>query len=176
MKSELGKALRKVFDRELVRRLPMCRPVKPAEVEVPPGWRVYEYHAGKAVRMFIVLAIHSKENEFTIDLAWSKKGRFPSLLGYMAPVPDPQHGIERADSPIDGEFRFRLGSLMQPPQDRWWRLRAEPDAVDEMLEEFSPGRTEQVRSGGTPQEQVDGAITAIETYGIPYFESILGDS
>jgi hypothetical protein len=134
---------------------------------------LYEWQPGGPIRMFIVLAIAPQFDEFIIEVAWSLKGRFPGFLHPMCPVAVPEHGIMEADAPVDGEFRFRLSRLWEPGKSIWWRLKAQPDATDQILEDLIPGTIAEIQEGARPvEEAVAHTIGAVEKYAIPYFEGV----
>src|SRR5690349_4064347 len=104
MKSELAARLRKYFSAAIAHRFPSFKLLSTAQV--PQGCRVYQREASSRISAFVVLAISPNVDRFTVELAWSNKGRFPALLLPMQPVPSPRHNKLQADEPRDGEYRF----------------------------------------------------------------------
>ncbi len=161
MKRELGKALRKRFANELRERLPQFREAK---ADRSSGtYKIYEWAAAPGLHVFLALQIHTRTDQFTIELSWSRHGRYPEHLGLLYP----------RDQPRDGEFRFRLPYLFAL-KDVWWELLPAP-ALEQILEAVIAGEDSPEESIQAGLERVDScvkeAIDKIIELGLPFVMS-----
>jgi hypothetical protein len=175
VRSKIAKALRDHFRRELSRRHPAFREFSSADV--PPGWRVFAADAAPDLAFYIVLALHSTRDSFTVEGAWTRNGRFPSLCPLLFPRSFPDSGF-RQDEPRDGDFRFRLSFLWQP-RDYWWDL-----IPRKTLEDVAREDDEFLKTGTLPPEptldaalanlgpMLADALRLVTTHLLPYFDEI----
>jgi hypothetical protein len=177
MDKKVGKKLRSHFEEQLLKRLPQFQPI--SDPNVPPGSRAFEWKMKENLCAYIVLLISPKRttrDNFTIDVAWSIKCRFPSPRPIMSPFPIARSRTE-ADPPQDGEYYTRIGSLVEPYRDYWWTVtnREEEKKTlddDEYFTKWilnSPPITDYV------EERVKDAIDRIIRDAIPYLENVAID-
>ena len=76
--------------------------------------------------LFLVLSPHEQDSsQFTVDVGWSRKGRFPELM--MRPSfidPDEDHSEFSQD-----EYFTRIG-ILENGIDKWWKITSPEDAAD----------------------------------------------
>lgn len=153
MKRELGKVLRKRFGEELRRRLPQFREAK---CDRSSGtYNLYEWIAAAGLHIYLVLQIHTRDDRFTIELSWSRHGRFPEHLGLLYPRDLPVSRISR-DRPKDGEFRFRLPYLYAL-KDVWWELNPTP-TLEQILEQ----QRALTEGGGVPDASIQAGLDRVD--------------
>ncbi len=118
MRKEYGNELRKQFTKRITSSFPDFEEIKIKSLYSIPGERVYRKVVSSALHLFITLVPqHSGDSTFTIELGWSKQGRFPELM--MRP------SLERPDE--EGVFEFdeylcRLLALTGDYNERFWRI------------------------------------------------------
>ena len=194
MRSKLAKAVRKEFAARLKRSLPQFKLAKLREIEflgkmekeIPPGYRLYLWDFSKDLCVYLVLCIATPKmgDAFTVECAWTRNGRFPSLLGLtiMHPCDFPKFGIV-CDEPKDGDFLFRIGELWEPHVDHWWWVAPRP-SFEEINKWSREGNFEGEKLFGPPEMPIDeamknvvpcveDAINRIIEYAVPYFEKII---
>lgn len=173
MESRIAKKLRKEFEQRLVEQFPQFVRVKTCDI--PPGDRLYQWEMGDGLTVYLFLALAPNRDEFTIEAAWSRKGRFPTYMLCLSPVDIPECDIVR-DEPRDGEYRLRLPSLWPPHRDHWWKVSDRPDVEDMSLEElFDLDAALEAPSADVQdfvQERVAEVMELIAEYGIPYFQQV----
>jgi len=169
MRGKLGKAVRTQFDKRMKGMFAQFSVT--TDDRALPGSRLYRWQMTDQICAFILLQM-GRADEFTIELGWSRDGRFPfeSMLGF--PVDFPDRGIYK-DKPSANGFRFRLVTLWDPHGNDFWELVAKP-SLDESLR-----RLDLVSRGievdppvdvvlGEVPRAVEDAIQKIEKYAIPY--------
>ena len=183
MRSALGKAVRKRFADRLLTRLPCWEPDVSASSLTE--WRVFRWQPSSTLTCFLVLAIDWKQDNFTIECAWSRSGALPTDTRFQNPRDWPEFDIWR-DAPKNGEFHFRLPLLWQP-RDLWWWLVPEDE-----INRRSEARMDAMISGAhqkffdllmqdPPLDAtmanvatcVDDAVEKIDAYAMPYFENLI---
>ena len=120
---------------------------------VHPGEVVYVNRSAEPLWMLIVLVAdrHGRER-FTVEIGWSKLGRFPNLS--MRPSPDQPDG--GAEYSFD-EYMCRLGRISEG-QDKWWNLPTSSSGG--------------VVGGDAVSGVVQDALRHVQSAGIPYFEAL----
>jgi hypothetical protein len=88
-------------------------------VRMPAHWSLYEYDVAPNLSLYLVLAIASRDDRFTVELAWSARKTFPQSTGFGP-----------NDRPTDAGVQFRLSALWDQ-QDHWWSLSADKSDVVE---------------------------------------------
>lgn len=160
MKAAYSKPLRKEFARRMKTALPQFKQIsdKSCDAECLYLWKV-----APDLSFFVHLNIHDEwQEEFTLEIGWSSKGRFP-----IGAFRDSQKGRPSRD----GEMYFRLPNLWSD-HDLWWHLVMEIDALKVVIlinkggkwVEDSPDEVK-ARIPGLVQD----AIYRLKEYGIPYF-------
>jgi hypothetical protein len=179
VRSKLGKAVRDNFRKQLGERFPAFKEIRGAEV--PPGWSLFGFEDAPDLAFFIVLAIFTKEDRFTIEGAWTRNGRFPAFVGLLFPRDLPDTNIRR-DQDRNGDFRFRLGYLWQPEDYTWdlvprisWEqsIREQNEFLETGTIPPEPSLTEAM---GKVDPMVKDAIDKIEQHLLAYFDQIAVES
>jgi len=125
MRKELVRAVRKQFALRLRATIPDFR-----EIDCGPlssHFSLYEWKAGEALTFFVALQHHRNEDSFTIEIGWSRNGRWPTN-SLPASAPD--------DYSEDGEMHFRLGKLWAGNKDVWWEFTARVSALQATFDDF----------------------------------------
>lgn len=147
MRKDLGQAVRKEFRSRMATVLPDFVEQKRGG---PPGFAAhYTLLSSPKLSFFLSLQFHRIWNSFTVELAWSRDGKYPSSV----PPGDPNS---------DGnELRFRVGRLWAPPPtDVWWEVRPGPvETKEQILERIRPPVLE--------------AVEQIATYSGPYMRRVI---
>lgn len=172
MRKEYGKALRKLFSSEMKRRLPQFVPVKVSSIYILPGERAFCWTPAEPVHLWILLCPDQKDREaFTVELGWSKLGRFPELS--MRPSFEaPSSG--RDEFTLD-EYVCRLGMLVSG-LDYWWELESldkldSQDAYMAYLQaKVSPVSPEEATR--IVQPHVEDAVEKLCLYAVPYLKEV----
>jgi hypothetical protein len=170
------KLLSRVFARRMAERFPQFEPEKATEAS--GGIMQYRWDPASGLSFFLVMQPYEKTDDFTLEAGWSVKGRYPWNNMAGRPVEDPVRGIP-PDSPKDGEFRFRIGELWPPHDEKWWRTSrrwglGDPFDMSTMIATFTSQTgtefdfTEQEMEG-----VVREALDSVERYVVPYFEDTL---
>ncbi len=152
MKRELAQAVKKEFAVELKQKLPQFAPLKTKNL--PNGWFAFVWEVRPDFFVYIVLVI-SRDDRFTIELAWSSNGEFPATATLSNPIAYPEFNVRR-DEPRDGEFRFRLARLWLPRGDFWWELIPPPS-----LSELNDRVLNLGEGGAVPDDAIDGALEKV---------------
>lgn len=161
MRSALVKAVRKRFSLRLRAELPGF--VEAKGNDLPAECRLYEWRISGQLRFYLVLQHHRNRDWFTLEIAWTRNGRWPAHSAVPAsPYEDPQ----------SGDLCFRLGRLWARDQkDIWWEFspRLSPldaafdDVVKELpLEELIP----------KVEPLVEDAIRHLIEDAMPYFRKV----
>lgn len=109
MRKEDGKALREAFAREMRARLPEFEPLSTASKYLFPGERVDHRRPLDSVLCIVILVPSRKDtDEFTVEIGWSKRGRFPELgMRRLHAI----HGVRTRDGTGRNLSRARRGRL-----------------------------------------------------------------
>jgi hypothetical protein len=163
MRSPLGKEVRKTFTKLLQEWEP--RFLVDKTQEIGPGDLLFKLTAAPSLSFFIFLFIIPKWDEFSVELAWSEDGRWPSRMIPGSP----------GDSPKAGALRLALRSFwFRGPgvAPRWRLVERQPinAPVSTWLNEVP---IEEVLPKVAPL--VQDAIEKIRVYGGPYMEKIAED-
>lgn len=191
MKKILSDNLRKQFNEQLQKSISRFKPVKAKRIdvlgkkimEIPFGNRLYLWDYKEDLYFYILLVISTQTmgDAFTIECAYSSKGRFPSTLPLMHPFDIPKSGIIKS-IPLNGEFRFRLGDLFNPENDFWWWVCPNPsfEEISEWVKQpvteetlFMPQKISDQEAMESIEPLVRDAVDKIKNYAIPYFEKII---
>jgi hypothetical protein len=171
MRKEYGKALRDKFDREMKARLPAFKLLKAKSMYLFPGERVYCRSPKESIYCVIILVPSRKDtDEFTIEIGWSKQGRFPELGMRPSGPPTPTR-TEFGET----EFVCRLGELWTR-EDVWWPfgtiVKFDPlnpkDQIAALMAMTRPISSEEANAA--VQGPVEDAIARLQTYAVPYLD------
>jgi len=174
MRKECGKALRELFTAEMKTVLPQFLPVKVSSKYIFPGERAFRWIPVEPVHLWILLVPHHKGGEeFTVEIGWSKLGRFPELS--MRPsLPGPS---ERRDEFALDEYVCRLGMLISG-RDYWWEVEhfEFPDSEEAWMaylqSKVNPLSTQEAIQIVRPR--VQDAVEKLRLHAVPYFEELQG--
>lgn len=170
MRKEYGKVLRDRFTRNMRARLPHFDPIKIESAYVFPGERLFRWVPEDALHCFVILVpSHKNTDEFTIELGWSTRGRFPER-GRPAGIASP----ERAEFGED-EFTCRMGDLWAN-EDVWWQITEfdplNPESqLQYILASTKPICAEEAQAAVEPK--VEDAFEKLVDHGIPYLEEFV---
>ncbi len=150
MRRELGQVIVKEFDAGVAERLPQFRREKPDRGS--GASRQYRWDSDSGLAFLFTLQFHRIWDSFTLELAWSKKGRYPGSI----PPDEPSEANDNAE-----ELRFRLGKLWAPPPtDVWWEVRPGPfETNDQLLRKVRP--------------PVEDALEKMASYGLAYVNRLV---
>jgi len=167
MRSAIAKELRSHFDTKLRQTFPQF--AKSRNKAIPPGYSLYEWQAAPDFVCFLCLEIApATDDDFTIEVAWSRKGRYPATVFNVGPNDKPK----RRRKP--DEMRFRLSGLWTK-EDVWWEL-AQKISAEDMADAVIAGRgfglePVEVVVDRIPQHVAE-AMLVIKQYALPYFDTI----
>jgi hypothetical protein len=148
MRGDLGKHVRKSFEKKLIARFPQFELVKGEKVSA--GSRVFVWRMGPELSAYLALSTFNLagNDAFDIRLAWTRKGRWPAYI-----QADP-------DEPEDGEVHFPLHQLWNErrPLDLWqigpdWELEAPRLPLDDLVPRA--------------EEAIDDALRRFAEFGLP---------
>lgn len=171
MRKEYGKALRDTFDREMKARLPAFNLLRSKSMYIFPGERVYYRIPRDPIYCLIILVPSRKDtDEFTIEIGWSKLGRFPESLRPSLQLPTATRTeFEQT------EYVCRL-SYFWTRQDVWWRVGATAkldilnpkDQMEALMARVKPVSPEEAQAA--VQGPVEDAIEKLRVHAIPYLD------
>jgi hypothetical protein len=168
MRKEYGNALREIFTEVFSRVCPFFALVKkPAILAGVPGERAYRWIFNERQHMWVVLVPDQKREAFTIELGWSRLGRFPQLTMRPSFARPKEAGSE-------DEYLCRLGELSRG-QDWWWVIEElPPDFSQEqfmayIMAQTKPISPETARSRVSPF--VNEAVSEFERFGLPFLRA-----
>jgi hypothetical protein len=170
MERSVGKGLKREFERQLEQRLPQFCAAK--DNVLRDAGRVFCWQVSPSCHVFILLLLSRRENEFTVEIAWSRESAFPSELPILNPIDMPEFRLRR-DVPKDGRFRFRLAGLFHARGEFWWPASSRRQFGDWVLGGTIPTTTAVGDDDALLVTSVAAAIDAIERYGMPYVSTSL---
>jgi len=174
MRKEYGKVLRQLFSAEMTNRLPRFLPVKVSSIHILPGERAFRWIPVEPIHFWVLLCPDQKGREaFTVEIGWSKLGRFPEL----SMRPSFEAPSSRRDEFAMDEYVCRLGMLVSG-RDYWWELEALEDLDSQ---EACMVYLQRKVNSVSPQEairvvrpHVEDAMEKLLLYGVPYLEELQG--
>lgn len=168
MRKEYGNALREIFTEGFHRVCPFFALVKkPSILAVVPGERAYRWAFTERQHMWVVLVPDQKREAFTIELGWSRLGRFPQLTMRPSFARPKEAGSE-------DEYLCRLGELSRG-QDWWWVIEELPLNFSQeqfmayIMAQTKPISPETARSRVSPL--VNEAVSEFERFGLPFLRA-----
>lgn len=175
MRKEYGKALRAVFTQEMKAHLPQFLPIKVSSFYIFPGEKAFRWVPAEPNHFWIILCPDQKGREaFTLELGWSRFGRFPEL----GTRPSTKVPSKNRDEFALDEYVCRLGMLMTG-EDLWWRLENPLEYLDSqetymayLQQKVSPISQEEATRVVTPH--VEDAVEKLRLYAVPYLEEAQG--
>ncbi len=115
MRKEYSTALRKEFVRLIKGKIPQFEEFKLKSYYLWPGERAFRWVPVDGLHCFIILSPNPKGlDEFMIELAWSKRSRFPELSMRPTGIPTIDHVEFERD-----EFDVTLSSICPNPEISW---------------------------------------------------------
>ncbi len=172
MRKEYGIALRELFTELFVSSYPFFEWVKkpsilPGFVTAWPGERAYRWPVTANQHAWVILVPDQKREAFTIELGWSRKGRFPQLN--MRPS-----FAQPEDAGPEGEYLCRLGELAKGT-DCWWVIEELPlCATQEQIMAYLMAQTKPISpetAGSRITPHVQEAIEEFERFGLPFLQA-----
>ncbi len=164
MKKEYTKNLKKLFREKLSARFPAAKLWREKSEYIFPGevvYRIDEYGFNKA---FIVLIPDPKKDAFTVEIAWSKEGRFPELSGR------PNHLSIQPEQAR--EYSIRLPYLVNKT-DEYWEIPKKVflDMLEEIMENMKKPTDEEAIALLEPL--VSDCVEKIISLGIMHLDKYL---
>jgi hypothetical protein len=167
MRRKVGRAFKKHLSLAMQQRLSCFKELEPLY-----GSPLFGNDLAVDLSVYWYFIVSPKYDEFLVEGAWSRHGRFPSMISHLLPRPFPELGMSRSE-PINGDFRFRLRNLWTA-KDAFWQLTRRP-GLDELEAEIWDGidRREPVDVAiARIPDVVAEVIDRILVFGIPYFENV----
>lgn len=158
MRSVLAREVRDRFAAGLREIAPQFRRAKG---ELPAGARLYSWEPRPGLTFYVLLQVHHMEDWFTLEVAVSDSGKWPSSALLAVPV-----GLG------GGSCRFRLCRLWEPQLDPWWELAPRPGAGAAFEAYLERPPVDELRGRVGPA--VNDALAALRDFGLPYFERLAG--
>ena len=168
MRKEYSKVLKDYFQKKMETKFPQFQKTKYKSIYIFPGEITYTWPVDDNLKCFIILIPGLTGNdEFFIEIGWSKKGLFPE---FERPIGCPTK--DRKEFEKD-EFICRLDHLWSSNSFGWkfYKLENMTDVSDFMKNSQVPIPVEKVREIVLPQ--VDDAIVKLEKYGLPYLSEFV---
>lgn len=175
MRTGLAKKTYAEFRRQLHEHLPGFE--EDASALVPQGWRAFVCRLSPSLTFHLVLAFSRRDDSFTVEAAWTRRGRYPADVPFLCPRAYPEVGLEVSE-PLNGDFRFRISALWQP-RGYWWHLVPPPSDAQLQAEREAFART-----GELPEQApielaqlsigpcTTDAIRRIAEHVVPYFNEV----
>lgn len=130
-----------------------------------PGEAAYSWAVDAGRRAWIILVPSLKGyNEFTVELGWSRRGRYPELGMRPSPVGPTRDRGEWAQE----EYLCRLHALA-PEVPEWWRVAPGRDPADLLADAQAMTATltrDEAEAAAAPL--VAAALAALQAHGVPY--------
>jgi len=164
MKAEYSRALKAFFEQALPQSAFGWQPTKVKSRYLFAGERAFNKAAAGELVFWCVLVGHERFDKFTLEIGWSRKGRFPELT--MRP------SLKRpAEAHEMSEYMVRLGQVSEGA-DVWWTVEEfqPPRSVEDLQQSLQPISAERARAVVEPVAQK--ALAMLETVGVPYLQSI----
>ncbi|MCB9867795.1 MAG: hypothetical protein H6816_14305 [Phycisphaerales bacterium] len=178
MKSALGKILRHEFRRRFRERYPGFQELR--DVVLPPGWVALGLDITPSFSVYVVLVVYRNEDRFTIELAWTRNGRFPTHVPLLYPRDLPEFNVKK-DRDRDGDFCCRIGKFWQI-KDFSWRVRepqfskkAGPGSGGAEYDDGALGESRDNRAPNSVQALIDDALSRIDVHVMPYFDEVASE-
>jgi hypothetical protein len=171
MSKAFSTEVRKSFAESMRIKFPQFHPIKVPPVNSWPGERSYLWDRASSLCCSISLIVGAKGNDdFFVEVGWSRLRRFPRLssrpsIAAMEPV---------GDYVEEEEFICNLSSIARCPTTWQAPNRKAEEGLSEMeqyLASLQPTSIEEASSAAN--SLVGEAINAIETYAIPFFDSLV---
>lgn len=169
MSREFNAAVRRRF----AEAMPDAAPAFSAALKGPkpwacPGEAAYSWAVDTGRRAWIIVVPSLKGyNEFTVELGWSRLGRYPELG--MRPSHQRPSG-ERSEWALE-EYLCRLDALA-PSVPEWWRVAPGGDPADLLAEARAMTATlTRAEAEDAAAPLVAGALAALRAHGVPYLSA-----
>ncbi len=159
-RQKINSLLRDNIRQRLARLSPSFIPYAERSVYLSSAERAYFHSVNSDVQLFLILVPDRKgADRFTIEIGWSKLGRFPRLS--MRPSFD--EPTESGEEFLLDEYVCRLGRVMVGA-DRWWHV---PRVADEKT---VPGDASLQAS---IDEVASRVVDEIRRFGVPYLNRFM---
>lgn len=167
MRKEYSHPLRKQFSAMMAEAHPNFKEIKVKTIYFNPGDRAYEWKLSDGRTCYVILVFHSHgDNLFTIEIGWSKHGRFPELS--MRPCiesPD-EKGVLNAE-----EYVCLLQSLTKvygEERDFWRVGKGLPVTDEEFFKSLEPIPEDVAELEA--KNALKDVFPLVSEYGIPFLE------
>ncbi len=168
MRKEYRRELKKAFQKQLQSIAPEYELVKLKSMYVDASEMIFRRVVNDNLHLFILLVPHHHGmDQFTIEVGWSKKARFPELG--IRPSPPFQH--ENAFS-LD-EYVCRIGTL-DGSGDRWWQVGKQSDIGKDPLKAVVES-TRQISSEEAQyavEKPVNASIESVRQFCLPFLNKL----
>jgi hypothetical protein len=173
LRKEYGAALREVFTQIFTSACPFFALVKKHSALAGfQGERAYRCAVTDSRHLWAVLVPDQKREAFTIELGWSRMGRFPQLTMRPSLARPEEIGLQH-------EYLCRLGELSRG-EDWWWAIEELPLCASQdqimayIIAQTIPISPEVARSRVIPH--VKEAVKEFELFGLPFLRAHVQDS
>lgn len=92
MRSEIGKEVRKQFERVFLQNFPMF--VRDKTTPLPPGWRLYASSIASDLTFYVMLVLMPRSDGFTADVIWSRCNELPPHIPNSYPTDQPNGDVQ----------------------------------------------------------------------------------
>jgi hypothetical protein len=170
MRKEYSRVLRDSFAKLIKANVPKFKPAKVKSQYLWPGERDFLWDTKELVHVYVILSPSLKgHDEFTIDIGWSRLGRFPEIgaRGSRSPTAERKEFQEM-------EFACRLSALWSDV-DEFWKFYDDralmSDPMQHILSQAQDITQEQAEA--TVKPHVEDAIDKLVNYGLPYLDAFV---
>jgi hypothetical protein len=166
MRRELGKRVRVEFASQIKSRLPQFQLVKGQALGA--GIYLYQWKLAPELSFLLTLQLSTNWEEFTVEMAFSKSGRFHDHFVFSKLPNFPRCGMPAVAACEEG--RFRLGHLWrfaETNMDFWWEITPHLSLSDLADGRWTTDVPLEVAIQNV-QPQVTAAIDKIIEHGLPF--------
>jgi hypothetical protein len=164
MRKEYSKAIKVEISNLIMTKFPEFRQIKCSD-SLFPGQLVFQWDVNKNLACFLILLPSQKGvDEFTIEMGWSKFGRFPELRSRPSILTPDENSYSNA------EAIFRLTALSRG-KDFWWKVGNQSDLImtdpiKAILE--SSRKISYEEASSTVKNSIQESMSEFIQFGIPF--------
>lgn len=168
MRKEYGKVLRQLVEHKMKESTFGWQLHREKSIYAAPGERAFRKDVDRNLTLWCILVPNQKLESFTLEVGWSKLGRYPQLSVRPSPESHDRAGDRE-------EYVVRLGELFQG-EDYWWEIERFriPTDVNDLMQSLQLIPPEQAELRVLPK--VEEALAALELHGEPYLLKASGAS
>lgn len=170
MRKEYGKTLRSLFQKAMKTVAPDFLPTTVNSPYFAPGDLAFARRLDNGSSLWINLSPNKSGYEkFTVELGWSKAGRWPQLTTYPSPV-RPENTKEYELEEYITRLAFLWGN-----RDLWFEI--EPFGLSKTRQELMANLKQQMEPISTDlailkvEPVIDECMEKLKQYGLPYLEA-----